>query len=174
MNHVPSFELNGRTYSLPDGTQILDSIFAMVGVLSPDGVLLRANRPPLERAGLRQEEVIGRHVWDTHWFNYDPTVSQRVKASVAKAAGGESERFDLRVRMSGAELMDIDFMIVPLRDKTGRVTHLIPSAVDVSDRVRARSGIRPRARRRRQQRLKRPVSFPREPLGCRGGEQRRE
>jgi PAS domain S-box-containing protein len=150
MNSVPSFELNGRTYSLPDGAQILDSIFAMVGVLSPDGVLLSANRPPLERAGLRPEQVIGLKVWETHWFNYDPTVSQRVRAAVIKAAAGETDRFDLRVCMAGGELMDIDFMLVPLRDESGRITHLIPSAVDVGDRVRARRDAESSDRRYRQ------------------------
>jgi two-component sensor histidine kinase len=33
--------------------------------------------------------------------------------------------------------MTLDFMLVPMRDDNGRITHLIPSAIDISDRLAA-------------------------------------
>ena len=43
-------------------------------------------------------------------------------------------RQDIQVRMLNDQLMWIDFMLAPLRDKDGHVTHLIPSAMDISQR----------------------------------------
>ena len=39
--------------------------------------------------------------------------------------------------MAGDSRMAIDFQVAPLRDAAGRVTHLIPSAVDITERKRS-------------------------------------
>jgi PAS domain-containing protein len=47
--------------------RVLDSLFAFVGVMSPDGTLLQANRAPLEAAGIDAQDVMGKPFWDTYW-----------------------------------------------------------------------------------------------------------
>lgn len=115
--------------------RVLDSLFAFVGVLTPDGVFLEANQAPLAAGGITLAEVQGRFLWDTYWLNYDPKVQEWTRQSVAAAARGEVIRQDLVVRMAGDTRMTIDFMLAPLRDPTGAITHLIPSGIDVSDRI---------------------------------------
>jgi signal transduction histidine kinase len=51
-----------------------------------------------------------------------------------RAVQGEVSRSDIAVRMAGDTLMWIDFQLAPLRDAAGEVTHLIPSATDISAR----------------------------------------
>ena len=67
---------------------VLDQLFAFVGVLSTNGVLLEANRSPLEVAGLTRDDVIGLPFWDCPWWNHDTAVQQRLRAAVAAAAAG--------------------------------------------------------------------------------------
>ena len=43
-------------------------------------------------------------------------------------------RRDIQVQMAGGQLMWLDFMLAPLRDGDGRITHLIPSANDITQR----------------------------------------
>ena len=117
--------------------RVLDNLFAFVGVLAPDGRLLDANRAPLEAAGITLQEVRGRPFWEAYWWSHDLAVQARVREACRRAAAGETSRYDLEVRMAGDSRMAIDFQVAPLRDAAGRVTHLIPSAVDITERKRA-------------------------------------
>ena len=115
--------------------RMLDSLFAFVGILSTDGVVLDSNRSPLEAAGITLDDVVGKPYWDCFWWNYDENVQQQMKQTIARAAAGETVRYDVVVRMINDTRMTIDFMMSPLLDEQGRVTHLISSAIDVSARV---------------------------------------
>jgi PAS domain S-box-containing protein len=117
--------------------RVLDSLFVFVGVLAPDGTLLEANRAPLEAAGLTIEDVRGRLFWNCFWWSHDEAVQAQLRAACAAAAEGRPSRYDVEVRMAGDSRMTIDFQIAPLRDAEGRITHLIPSASDVTKRREA-------------------------------------
>jgi PAS domain S-box-containing protein len=114
--------------------RVLDSLFAFVGVLSPDGTLLKANRAPLEAAGIDAKDVIDKPFWDTFWWNYSDSVRDWLRTACQRVAAGEIVREDVTVRMTGDSRMALDFMLVPMRDDNSTVTHLIASAIDISDR----------------------------------------
>lgn len=128
--------------------RVLDSLFAFVGVMTPDGVLIAANRAPLEAAGIAADEVIGRPFWDTFWWNYSPDSQAWLQRACERVARGEVVREDVVVRMAGDTRMALDFMLVPMRDDEGVITHLIPSAIDVSDRLAAQQRIESALRER--------------------------
>lgn len=121
--------------------RVLDSLFAFVGVLSPDGILLQANRAPLDAAGIAADEVIGRPFWDTYWWDYDQSVREWLKSACGRVVAGEVVREDVVARMKDDTRMGLDFMLVPMRDDAGTVTHLIASAIDISDRQAAQRRI---------------------------------
>jgi PAS domain S-box-containing protein len=114
--------------------RVLDSLFVFVGVLSPEGVLLEANRAPLEAGGVSLDQVRGRPLWETYWWSHDPEEQFWLREAVQRAAAGEVVRRDIVARMAGDSRMAVDFMLAPLRDEQGRVTHLIPSGIDISAR----------------------------------------
>lgn len=114
--------------------RVLDSLFVFVGVLSPDGILLEANRAPLEAGGVSLEQVRGLPLWETYWWSHDPEEQFWLREAVQRAAAGETVRRDVVVRMVGDSRMAVDFMLAPLRDEQGRITHLIPSGIDISAR----------------------------------------
>lgn len=115
--------------------RVLDSLFAFVGILDLDGTVLDSNQAPLQAAGIRVDDVVGHKFWDCFWWSYDPDLQLLLQTWVRAAASGAVIRQDVVVRMVNDTRMTIDFMLAPLRDSSGRITHLIPSANDVSARV---------------------------------------
>jgi PAS domain S-box-containing protein len=117
--------------------RILDSLAAMVVVTTPDGTVLEVNRTALELAGLTPGDVLGKPLEKTWWWSGAPERQAELRAAIAAAAAGAESRFDVRLRVAGERHMTFDFMLTPLIDQRGRVTHLIPSAIDVTARKRA-------------------------------------
>jgi PAS domain S-box-containing protein len=126
---------------------VLDELFAFVGILDADGTLLEANRPPLARAGLTIDAVRGRKFWDCHWWDYDAGAVRQLRFACARAAAGELVRYDATVRMVEPERIVIDFMVAPIADAMGRVTHLVACGVDIDERKRTEAALRERTQR---------------------------
>jgi PAS domain S-box-containing protein len=116
------------------------SIFA--GLLTPGGVLLEANREPLSAAGLSPADVFGRPFEETYWWAYSPAIQQQLRETIARAARGEGSRYDVRIRVSEHELIDVDFSLQPLRDESGAVVFLVPSASVITLREQAIEALR--------------------------------
>src|SRR5687768_16627572 len=121
---------------------VIDNLFAFVGVLSSEGILLEANRTALNAASLAAEDVIGKDFAETYWWSYSEDVQNQVRNSIKKAAAGESVRYDVNVRVGENKFIPIDFMIAPLYDEDGRITHLIPSGLDLTPRKEAEDALR--------------------------------
>ncbi len=114
--------------------RVLDNLFAFVGVTTADGTLIEVNRAPMEAAGIPASEVLGKKFWDCYWWSYSPEIQAQLRDACERAAGGEVVRYDVPVRMAGDTRVWIDFQVAALRDTEGRITHLIPSAMDIAVR----------------------------------------
>jgi two-component system CheB/CheR fusion protein len=121
---------------------VLDSLFAFVSVLTPDGVLVEANRPPLEAGGLSREQVIGVPLWETAWWSHSPDIQDQLRQAVRQAKLGISSRYDTEIRLRDGETTAVDLMLTPMRDEDGRITQLIASGVPIADRKRAEQALR--------------------------------
>jgi PAS domain S-box-containing protein len=113
---------------------ILDTLFAFVGVLNSDGVLLEANRAALEAASLMPEQVIGKPFADLYWWSYSPEVQSQLLDAIGKAQTGIASRYDVVIRLAEQKFISVDFSLVPMMSAEGRVTHLVPFAIDITDR----------------------------------------
>jgi len=113
---------------------VLDNLFAFVGVLTPDGTLTDANKAPLQAAGIAFEDVVNKKFWDCYWWSYDADVQAKLQHALKRAASGETIRYDVYIRVADGKTMPIDFMLAPLFDASGNVINLIPSAIDISER----------------------------------------
>lgn len=114
--------------------RVLDNLFTFVGVLELDGTLSHANRAPLDAAGISIDDVAGKKVWDTYWFQHDINLQQQIQNDIKACLNGEIVRHDIQVQLKDGQLTWLDFMLAPLRDGEGRITHLIPSANDITQR----------------------------------------
>ena len=119
-----------------------DGLSVFVGVTTPNGTVTYANRSALEAAGIPASEVLGKKFWDCYWWSYSPEIQAQLRDACERAARGEIVRYDVPVRMAGDTRMWIDFQVAPLRDTQGRITHLIPSAMDIAVRRAAEEKLR--------------------------------
>ncbi|MCB0082707.1 MAG: PAS domain S-box protein, partial [Caldilineaceae bacterium] len=115
---------------------------AFVGVVTPDGILLQANRTSLQAANLKNADVIGKHFANTYWWSYDEAVQEQLRHAIAQAVTGQVIRYDVKVRVGAERYIIIDFTLAPIVDENGQVTHLIPSGVDVTERRLMESALR--------------------------------
>lgn len=121
--------------------QVLDNLFAFVGILTPEGVLIDANRSPLEAAGIELADVINQKFWDCYWWQHSATERERIKTAVAEAIAGRTSRFDITAKMK-EQIMIVDFMLAPMFDSDGKLSFLIPSAIDISARTQSEAQLR--------------------------------
>ena len=121
---------------------ILDSLFGFVGIFAPDGILLDANRAPLEAADLTREAVIGLPFWETPWWSHSPDVQDQVRAALERAAAGETVRGDFIARRGPDQFMVVDASFGPLRDGDGRITRLIAFGVEVTEQKETEAALK--------------------------------
>ena len=113
---------------------MLDGAFAFVGLLSAEGVLLEANHAVVEALGIRREDVIGKPLWDTYYWSHARASREMMRDAVERAVLGEVVRGDFIVRAAEETFVIIDATFAPLC-QDGRVTQIVISAVDVTERV---------------------------------------
>jgi len=116
--------------------RVMDNMLGFVAVLDAEGTLLDVNKAALGVAGLTLEDVRGKKFWDCYWWSYDPEVSFQMKSSIRRAATGDTERYDIAVRIVNDRRLLVDFMLAPVYDEAGDLIYLIPSGVDITERRR--------------------------------------
>ena len=113
---------------------VLDHLLTFVAVLSPEGRLRYVNHTALSASEVTLEEVVGEPFAETPWWRHDPAVQARLRGALQRAAAGETLRYDERVWVGEGRVLTVDFMLAPMTDEEGRVTHLAASAVDITER----------------------------------------
>ncbi|NLF07462.1 MAG: PAS domain S-box protein, partial [Pirellulaceae bacterium] len=116
---------------------ILDQTFQFVGLLTPDGKLVDANKAALDFAGVRKANVVNRYFWDTVWWRHSTPLQNQLRAAVEKASAGYAVRFDATHLLPDGTQRWIDFSLKPLRDDDGRVIYLIPEGYDITEHKQA-------------------------------------
>jgi PAS domain S-box-containing protein len=111
---------------------IFDSAFELIGLLSPDGTLLEANRAALTVIGSDREAVVGRLFWETPWWSHSPEGRQKLRRLVERAASGAAQCGETDV-WSTAGIRTIQFTLRPVLDEAGAVTQIIPEGRDITD-----------------------------------------
>jgi PAS domain S-box-containing protein len=121
---------------------IFDQTYEFIGLMTPDGVLIEANRTALSFAGVKSSDVIGKPFWETPWWTHSKESQQRLRDAVRSAAGGEFVRFEATHRAADATLRYIDFSLKPVKNMAGKIVLLIPEGRDITDRKHAEQALR--------------------------------
>jgi PAS domain S-box-containing protein len=120
---------------------IFETSYQFMGLLAPDGTLLDANHASLEGIGARLDDVVGRPLWDTPWFNATPGMPEKVRASVQAVAKGATVRHEITVNLPTG-MRTFDFSMRPIVDANGNVTGIVPEAVEITERRQAEEALR--------------------------------
>ena len=126
---------------------ILDQSFQFVGLLTPDGILMEANRTALEFAGISAADVFGKPFWETPWWTHSTEEKEKLRRSIGKAAQGEHVRYETFHCARQGELRHVDFSLKPLKDGNNRVMYLIAEGHDITDIKRAEEALQANERR---------------------------
>jgi len=112
---------------------IFNQTFQFIGLLSPEGRLLDANRSALQSSGADLDSIRGMHFSDTPWFAHSEDEQRKIREAIVSAAQGEFVRFETTHRVANGRLVDMDFSLKPVFDERGEVSLLIPEGRDISE-----------------------------------------
>jgi PAS domain S-box-containing protein len=116
---------------------IFDLSFGLIGLLSPEGVLLEVNKTALEFAGVSAEEVVGRFLWQGPWWAHSLAEQERLRSAIQRAARGEILRYETTHLALDGTTHFVDFSLKPILNEEGVVTLLIPEGRDITERKQA-------------------------------------
>ena len=119
---------------------IFDSTFQFIGLLSPAGTVLEANRAGHQLGLAEPERLVGRPFWQAPWWGGNPEIVAQVEDAVGRAAAGTFVRFEVRAVGDGAPVI-IDVSIKPLTADDGTVVQLIAEGRDITERKHAEEAL---------------------------------
>ena len=139
-------ELGVANEALSDGERrfraIFDSAFQFIGLLSPEGVTLEANRTALEFMSLSRDAVVGQPFWETPWWTHCADAQQRVRQAIRSAVQGELCRFEADHHGADGATVTVDFSLKPIKDDAGRVVLLIAEGRAITEQKQAAEALR--------------------------------
>lgn len=121
--------------------RVIDSMPYFVSLLTPDGHFVEANRMVLDVWGLHESEVRGIHLNTLMGRMFSADVCALISESLRRAGAGEVVHFDLKVPINGTPQYS-SFYLAPIFDDNGRVTYLIATSVNVTERVQAQEQLK--------------------------------
>jgi PAS domain S-box-containing protein len=102
-----------------------------------DGTVLDINRSAVEVCGFDRADILDRPFWECGWWNRSPEVMAWVRNAVEQAVAGEPFRGESLYFWGDGSEHIVDFACMPVRDAAGRVVVVVPTGMDVTERVRA-------------------------------------
>ncbi len=114
---------------------IFDTAFQFIGLLSPDGTLLDANKSALDFIGATRDEIVGRPFWATPWWTHSPELQEHLRSAIEEGARGRFTRFEATHSAPDGTVITVDFSLSPVVDGQGKVVFLVPEGRDVTARV---------------------------------------
>jgi PAS domain S-box-containing protein len=126
---------------------VLDGLLIYVAVLRPDGRVTGMNlalREALVFHGVTPDAIADQPIFDTPLVGVGEESRVALRAALAMAATGKAARLDAVTMAVGPPAVTLDLMFSPMPDADGCVTHVILSAVDVTERERAAEQARER------------------------------
>ena len=111
---------------------VFDDPEALIGLVDPDGSLLRANQRALAMVDLDESAAIGEPFWDLPWWNHDPALQDRLREHVEAAADGEFKRLKATHVTDAGEERTVDVSLRPVRGVDGSVESIVVEGRDVT------------------------------------------
>jgi len=104
----------------------------LMGLLTPQGIVVEANHTALAFVGLQKQEILGRPFWQMQGWDASETdqqlqeaFSQRLFRAIASAAKGQFVRYEADVLGRGGKVVTLDIALTPHQDETGQVVLLV-------------------------------------------------
>jgi sigma-B regulation protein RsbU (phosphoserine phosphatase) len=121
---------------------IFDQSTQLMGIMKPDGTVLKINPTALSFTKAQESDVIGKPFWETPWWAHSPEQQELLRESIKRAARGEFIHFEATHQTPDGDLVYVDFSIKPVKDERGSVVLLIPEGNNITARKLAEEALR--------------------------------
>jgi len=112
-----------------------DNSFQFIGLLEPDGVLIKANKTSLNFIDKNEEDVIGKKFWDCPWWNHSQDTQKTLKSEIIEASKGKFIHTQkVHIDNQGNKIY-VDFSIKPVYNSDNEVIYLIPEGRNITQSV---------------------------------------
>ncbi|MEJ8570038.1 HWE histidine kinase domain-containing protein [Microbaculum marinum] len=115
----------------------LDGLVPLVFMTDPNGLLITANRAALDASSNSVEDLVGKPLEDLPLWDDDPGNKDALHLAILRASAGEERRLDVLSTETELGQTVYDVAVRPIAGERGDITHLVVSALDVSERVEA-------------------------------------
>ena len=116
---------------------IFNSTYQFIGVLSPEGAVLKVNQSALDSFGANEADIVGKLFWETPWWTHSPQLQQRLKDGILEAAHGKLVRFEGEHFSQEGRSIFVDTSLKPIFNEQGEVVMIIPEGRDITERKQA-------------------------------------
>lgn len=114
----------------------------LMGLLKPDGTVIKINPTAYGFIKGKESEVLGRPFWETPWWAHSPEQQELLREAIKASAQGKSVSFEATHITSEGEIVCIDFSLKPVMNEKGSVVLLVPEGHDITERKRAEEALR--------------------------------
>lgn len=118
----------------------------LIGLLTPQGIVVEANQRALAFVGLPKSEILGRPFWQMQWWDTSSThqqqqeaFSQRLFRAIAAAAKGQVVRYEADVLGRDGKVVTLDIALSPHHDEIEQVVLLVFEAREITASKQAQS-----------------------------------
>ncbi len=129
-------EVLNRTKTLLESEQkfraIFDNHYQLTGLISPDGILISANRSSLDLVNCKEEDIIGLSFCDCPWWSKGSPLHEDIKQAVHEAQSGKFVRLELCFKDPESNPRVIDFSLKPVFDENNELIYIIPEGRDIT------------------------------------------
>jgi len=113
---------------------ILNHTFQLTGILNPEGRLLKSNQTALDFGELKEEDVIGKFIWDTYWWSHSEEERVRIQKNIKRASKGEIIQEEITNIDKYGNIRTMDFSMKPIIDNEGVVASFIIEGQDITEK----------------------------------------
>jgi PAS domain S-box-containing protein len=111
---------------------VFDQSYQLMGLLNPDGTVIKINRTAVDFIAAWDAEIIGKPFWEAPGWDHSPEQQERLQEAIKTAAGGEFVRYEAIHQKPGGELVYVDFSLKPVTAEDGNIIYLVPEARDIT------------------------------------------
>lgn len=116
---------------------VFNQQFQFMAILAPDGMVLEANETCFRATGVPRQQVIGRPLWESPWWDRHPAMQEQWKRHIAGAAQGQGPlTVEMDYSLADGTLRHATTVITGLKNESGRIESLMVEGQDDTERKR--------------------------------------
>ena len=116
---------------------LFEQSFQFIFLLKPEGVVIDANRSALTLLNAEKSGVVGDSIWNLLLWGDKSGVSSRVSPLACGVPNDELQYFEMEGLFGSGDARVLEFVLKPLLDDAGKVTHMILEGHDISEQKKS-------------------------------------